>query len=237
MLRPGRLFFAGCFFRSSCSIAHCRDASPRDEDAMMFHMVAAAAFPDRLTHVQGEQRLILGGISYRDYVQLADVLGHRPGLRLTYCKGTLEIMTTSPLHEHLKTLIARLLELHALVRGIRIHGYGSATFRREDADRGFEPDECYCIGVSKDLPDLAIEVVVTSGGVDKLAVYQGLGVKEVWIYMNGAFSIHALGSAGYDARSQSELFPQMDFDVLARHVAMQDQDAAVRAYWDPLKHG
>ena len=31
----------------------------------------------------------------------------------------------------------------------------------------------------KELPDLAIEVVVTSGNVDKLIVYQRLGVQEV----------------------------------------------------------
>src|SRR5947207_10162079 len=106
-------------------------------------MVAGPLEPDRPK--PGEQRLVFGGITYKDYVLISDVFGHRPGLRLTYLRGTLEITTTTPLHEHLKKLIARLVELHALVRGVRILGFGSATYRREDRERGLEPDECYCV--------------------------------------------------------------------------------------------
>lgn len=197
-------------------------------------MVAAPHLSDREPE-PGEQRVILHGISYKDYVLLGDVLGHRPGLHLTYANGTLEIMTTSPLHEHLKTLIARLLELHALLTGIRILGFGSATYRREEKEKGLEPDECYCIDTKKDFPDLAIEVVVTSGGVDELVVYEGLGVREVWIFEDGAFRLFELGAGGYEPRERSRFFRDLDFEVLAAHVAMDDQDDAVRAYWDHLK--
>jgi Uma2 family endonuclease len=182
----------------------------------------------------GEQRVILHGVTYKDYVLLGDVLGHRPGLHVTYMDGTLEIMTTSPLHEHLKKLIARLLELHALVRGVRILGFGSATYRREDTERGLEPDECYCIDTRKEFPDLAIEVVVTSG-MNKLEVYRGLGVIEVWVFEAGRFSIYGLGGSGYALRETSQFFPDLDFGVLAEHVAIADQDDAVRAYWARLR--
>ena len=177
---------------------------------------------------------MLRNVTFKDYLLLGDVLGHRPGLHLTYSRGTLEIMTTSPLHEHYKTLIARLLELHALLKGVRILGYGSATYRREETERGLEPDECYCIDSKKELPDLAIEVVVTSG-MDKLDVYAGLGVAEVWIFENGQFSIHALVSNAYEPRPASRFFPDLDFAVLAEHAMMPDQDDAVRAYWAHLK--
>jgi len=197
-------------------------------------MVAAMTSPDPDHPEPGEQRLILGGVTYKDYVLLGDVLGHRPGLHLTYLRGTLEIMTTSPLHEHLKTLIARLVELHALVRGVRILGFGSATYRREDKERGLEPDECYCIGTKKDFPDLAIEVVVTRG-MNKLEVYAGLGVAEVWVYEDGRFSVYQLGPAGYAPQPASRFFSDLDFAVLAEYVAMPDQDDAVRAYWERLR--
>jgi Uma2 family endonuclease len=182
----------------------------------------------------GEQRLILRGVSYKDYVLISDVLGHRPGLHLTFLNQTLEIMRTSPLHEYLKAQIARLVELHALVRGVRILGFGSATYRREDKERGLEPDECYCIGSKKDFPDLAIEVVVTRG-MNKLEVYAGLGVAEVWVYEDGRFAVYQLGAAGYAPQPTSRFFPDLDFAVLAAHVAMPDQDDAVRAYWDRLR--
>ncbi|MBX3270540.1 MAG: Uma2 family endonuclease [Sandaracinaceae bacterium] len=197
-------------------------------------MVAAPALASRDVDSH-EDRLVLHGLTYKDYVLISDVLGHRPGLRLTYIDETLEIMTTSPLHEHLKKLIARLLELHALLRGIRILGFGSATYRREDAERGLEPDECYCIGTKKEYPDLAIEVVVTSSAVDKMAVYASLGVREVWVYESGRFAVHELGPTGYELRSASTLIPDLDFETFAAHVAMPDQDDAVRAYWSHLQ--
>ena len=184
-----------------------------------------------------EQRVVLHTVGWNEYVALGDLLGHRPGLHLTYLEGTLEIMTTSPAHEQLKKLIARLLELHALLRGVRILGFGSATYQREDKERGLEPDECYCIGATKDYPDLAIEVVLTSGALQKLRVYAGLGVAEVWIYEGGRFTVHELSAGAYEQRTGSRFFPDMDFSVLAEHVAMRDQDDAVRAYWDRLRGG
>jgi len=178
--------------------------------------------------------VIVEGVTYKDYVRIGDVLGHRPGLRITFLRGTLEIRRTSPLHEYLKKLIARLVELHALVRGVRILGFGSATYRREDKERGLEPDECYCIDSKKESPDLAIEVVVTRG-MNKLEVYAGLGVAEVWVYEDGRFAVYQLDAAGYTPHATSRFFPDMDFAVLAEHVAMPDQDDAVRAYWDRLR--
>jgi Uma2 family endonuclease len=195
--------------------------------------VVAARSPDDVP-APSEQRLVLSGLAFKDYVLLSDVLGHRPGLHLTYLRGTLEITTTSPLHEHLKTLIARLLELYALLRGVRILGYGSATYRREEADRGLEPDECYCIDTKKDVPDLAIEVVVTSG-MNKLDVYAGLGVAEVWVYEAGVFTLHRLRGPSYERVAASSFFPGLDVALLAEHVAMPDQDDAVRAYWARIR--
>ena len=200
----------------------------------MFVMVAATTSRETDRHDSGEQRLVLRGVTFKDYVLFADVLGHRPGLHLTYLRGTLEIMTTSPLHEHLKKLIARLLELHALLQGVRILGFGSTTYRREESERGLEPDECYCIDTKKDVPDLAIEVVV-SAGMNKLDIYAGLGVPEVWVFENGRFSIYSLGHGQYEPRDASRFFPDLEFGVLAEHVAMADQDDAVRAYWARLK--
>lgn len=110
-----------------------------------------------------DQRVILNGISWRDYSVLRDLLDG-PGLRMTYLEGTLELMSPSRLHEDVKTRIARLLELYALERELRLYGYGSTTFRLEPKERGLEPDECYTVGhPMKEYPDLAIEVVVTAG--------------------------------------------------------------------------
>lgn len=187
--------------------------------------------------MQGEQRFVLHGVSWHTYVRLRDELD-TPGLRMTYCEGTLELTRPSIEHEATKTCIARLIELFALERDVPLYGYGSATFRREAKARGLEPDECYCVGGTlKEFPDVAIEVVLTSGGIDKLAVYSGLGVREVWFWENDAFHIHALRGEEYEPIAASELIPDLDLAELARFVRWPDQHEAVKAFRSWLRNG
>jgi Uma2 family endonuclease len=178
---------------------------------------------------------VLNSVPWAQYEGLVELLGNdHPSLRLTYLRGTLEIMTTSPLHEHLKTLIARLVELWALERNVRLNGYGAATFRKQAKERGLEPDECYTLGALVDVPDIAIEVVHRHGGIDKLDVYAGLGVKEVWFWENGRLCAYHLEGEAYVADARSKLLPDLDLAELSSFVVEGDQTDAVRAYRDAL---
>ncbi|MEL7314642.1 MAG: Uma2 family endonuclease [Cyanobacteria bacterium J06559_3] len=133
-----------------------------------------------------DQRVVLPGVTWQQHEDLLTTLGGYPSLRLIYIylEGTLEFFISSAEHELRKKAIARLLERYAEEVDIPLHGYGSTTFRQEAKARGLEPDECYCVDTLKLLPDLAIEVNLTSGGVDKLTIYQGLGVPEVLIWQD-----------------------------------------------------
>jgi Uma2 family endonuclease len=184
--------------------------------------------------VTEERRILLTNVPWSTYVVLRDTLDSS-GVRMTYLKGSLEIMTTSREHEVYKTLIARLLELFCLERDIPLYGYGSMTVRREEKERGFEADECYCRDVDRDVPDVALEVIVTNPLLDKLEVYRGLGVREVWVYRAGRFEVHALRADRYERVDASELFPEVDLAAIARHAAMPDQHAALRAFRDELR--
>ncbi|MEO0759698.1 MAG: Uma2 family endonuclease [Cyanobacteria bacterium J06648_16] len=180
-----------------------------------------------------EQRLQLEGITWQQYDALVTLfINQFPALRMTYMEGVLELMTTSPEHERLKIIIARLLEAFAEERDIDLNGYGSATFRQEAAARGLEPDECYSIGALGEVPDIAIEIVLTSDGIDKLAVYQGLGVQEVWFWENQRFQLYGLidAEAGYEQLSSSRLLSQLDVSVLAQFIDRPSQTQAVKAY-------
>ena len=90
---------------------------------------------------QPEQRLLVHGVSWKDYLVLREVLD-TPGIRMTYCQGALELMGPSRTHELHKTTIARPVELNAFLRGLPLVGYGSTTFRNQAKERGAEPDEC-----------------------------------------------------------------------------------------------
>ncbi|WP_437508252.1 Uma2 family endonuclease [Sorangium sp. So ce1099] len=186
--------------------------------------------------MQAEQRFVIHGVPWHTYVRLRDELD-TPGLRMTFIEGTLELTSPSIDHEAAKKSIARLIELFALERDVPLYSYGSATFRREDRSRGLEPDECYCVGEAlKEFPDIAIQVVLTSGGIDKLSVYSGLGVREVWFWERGAFQIHASRGEEYEAITASELLPNLDLVALARFVRWPDQHEAVKAFRSWLRN-
>jgi len=182
-----------------------------------------------------EQRVLLYGVPWETYVALRDAV-NTPGVRMTYCEGALEIMSPLPEHERAKTILARLIEMYAIERDVPLQGYGSTTFRREAKAHGLEPDECYCIGhLLKDVPEIAIEVVLTSGGLEKLPVYEGLGVREVWFWEADAFHLHALRASGYERIPASELVPGLDLKVVASFVHLLDQHEAVKAFRDWLR--
>jgi Uma2 family endonuclease len=183
-----------------------------------------------------EQRLVLEGFSWQQYETLLATLGDDfPNLRLNYLEGTLEIMTTSPEHEELKTIIRMLLEAYFLETRTRFHGIGSATFRKASKLRGLEPDECYCLGQKKEFPDLAIEVVLTSGMINKLDIYQGLGVAEVWKWEAGEFFVYCLRQTGYEQMAKSELLPDLDLQLLASYVNPIEQFDSVIAFRDRIR--
>ena len=184
-----------------------------------------------------EEKITLYGVTWEQYDTLVSMFMDKfPGLRMTYLEGTLEIMGTSSEHERLKKIIARLLEMYAVEKRTTLNGYGNTTFRKEAKQRGLEPDECYCLGELREVPDIAIEIAITSGGIDKLAVYQGLGVAEVWFWQNNRFVLYRLQEEVYQQITRSEFLPDLDLDLLTQFVDYDNQTEAVIAYRDALSN-
>ena len=176
-----------------------------------------------LQNVDSDQILLMNGISWDIYETVLQGFPNNSHYRLKYLEGTLEIMSPSRRHEFDKKIIALLLETYFLETGIDFYPLGSTTFRRQTAARGIEPDECYCFDSEKPVPDLAIEVVVTSGGIDDLVIYQGLGVLEVWFWQNHQFSLYYLRGDKYEQILKSEFFPDLDLNLLASLVMSGDK--------------
>lgn len=170
-----------------------------------------------------EQRLTLSGVTWEQYETLRSTLDDFPGLRMTYLEGTLEIFMPSPKHERIKTTIARLIELYSIDTNTRVYGCGSTTYRKKAKERGLEPDESYCVGEVKEFPDFAIEVIITSGSIDKLDVYQGLGIPEVWFWEDDKVSLYQLREEKYELINRSTFLPDLDIDLLVRCANIPDQ--------------
>lgn len=192
--------------------------------------------PQVLAHPLAEQRVVLEGVSWQQYEILLATLGNDfPNLRLSYLEGVLEIMATSPQHEEIKKMIGMLMEAYFQETRTRFHAIGSATFRKAAKQRGLEPDECYCLDHKKEFPDIAIEVVLSSGTVDKLEIYRGLQVVEVWFWENGAFQIYHLRGDRYEQVVKSELLPNLDIELFAKHVRPEEQFDAVMEFRDAIR--
>jgi Uma2 family endonuclease len=179
-------------------------------------------------------------VGWPAYEQLLAMRGERSVPRITYLKGVVELMSPSRYHELDKTCFARLLEAWSDVAGVSLEGYGSWTLKDEREERAAEPDECYTIGgrpaSETDRPDVAIEVIWTSGGIDKLEVYRKLGVREVWFYERGTLRFFALRAGDqYHEIACSELLPQLPVDVLLECLREPDQTSALRALRSKLQ--
>ncbi|QYO68457.1 Uma2 family endonuclease [Leptolyngbya sp. 7M] len=187
--------------------------------------------PQVLAHPSAEQRVVLDGVSWQQYEILLATLGNDfPNLRLSYLEGVLEIMATSPEHEEIKKMIGMLMEAYFQETRTRFHAIGSATSRKAAKQRGLEPDECYCLEHKKEFPDIAIEVVLSSETVDKLEIYRGLQVVEVWFWENEAFQIYHLQADHYEPVVSSELLSNLDIELLASYVRPEQQFDAVMEF-------
>jgi Uma2 family endonuclease len=193
------------------------------------------------------QCVVLHNVDWRGYQAIGRVLADRPGLRLTYDRGVLEIMTTSSEHELFKRLIDRLLTAWAEEMGMTMACLGSMTFKRRKHLRGLEPDQCYWFAHEAQIrgkdhidfrvdppPDLVLEIDVSRSSIDRMAIYGLMGVPEVWRHRKGkiTFLKRQLDGKYADIPQSLSLPPLAPADLLP-FLAMRtgaDEIAIVRAF-------
>ena len=76
--------------------------------------------------------------------------------------------------------------------------------------------------------------MVSSGGIDKLKLYQRLGIPEVWFWEDGFLSVYQLQNE-YRKVSRSRFLPELDLSVLAKFVRYHDQYDAVTEFLETIK--
>ncbi|MEW6211042.1 MAG: Uma2 family endonuclease [Acidobacteriota bacterium] len=184
-------------------------------------------YRDLIERLPPDSALTLRNVSWEDYEGLLEGVGEAAGLRISYERGTLQIMTLSPEHESYTKIIERLVDLLSIRLRIKILFFGSATMKRERNERGSEPDACFYvqnadrigknqqIDFSKDPPpDIVVEVDVHHDSQDKFSIYAALGVPEIWRYDERALTIHHLKEGQYIEAESSLALPMLDARVL-----------------------
>jgi Uma2 family endonuclease len=182
-----------------------------------------------------DQLVVTDGVPWDRFEEELALRGDRSGPRIAFLDGALETTSPSKDHERIKSYIGCLIEAYALERDIDLSPCGGWTLKKAAKEAGLEPDECYLIGdQERDTPDLAIEVVWTRGGLDKLEIYRRLGVREVWRWKKSRIEVYVLRDERYENVRQSEVFPDLDVSRLCSFLSHPTAMQAVKAFRETL---
>lgn len=191
-----------------------------------------------------EERRVLSRVSWAQYEALLADLGEGSAYRVHFLDGVLEILAPSRNHESGKTRIGDLLLIYFLETDTEYFPMGSTTLKRPERQAGGEPDESYCIGTDRGVPDLAIEVIVTSGSINRLELYRRLGVREVWFWQANRLIVYCqreesparfAETAGYELMQQSEVLPGLDLGLLTDCLQNPNPLAAAKTFRQGLR--
>ena len=152
--------------------------------------------------------VLLYGVPWSLYERMVEEIEHRHA-RLTYDRGTLQIMSPSPEHEWESVAIHDMIAVFTDELQVPLAAFGSMSHQRADLEKGIEPDACYyfnhlerMVGKRRldlpvdPVPDLAVEVEVTRSLVDRIAIYAALGIAEVWRFDGQTLQVLLLSPDG-----------------------------------------
>lgn len=185
--------------------------------------------------VATEKRVLLKNISWAKLEELLAELGSDREAHLTYDRGRLEMMTPLEEHDRCNRLLESLLLVVADEMGDSLVSPGNVLLLQPEIGLAVQPMACYYLDNAPSLPpsgkldvtqvpppDIAIEIALQEPDSPKrLALYEAMGVPEVWQYvttvgdevLKGNLKIWALDRDGY---GPVETSPAYEFLSTAR---------------------
>jgi Uma2 family endonuclease len=210
--------------------------------------MATLTRPDASNHSRPiSPGVLFEGTSWDDYEAMLRLVGERP-IRVTYDRGSMEIL--SPLWKHggVSYLLGRLIDVLTEEWDIPVEAADPVTFKREDLAKGVEPDKCYYfrdhaaqvrgkdrleMGVDPP-PDLVIEADITHSSLNRSGIYAALGVREVWRFDGQSLQfLHLQADGSYLARDTSINLPDLPLEIISRSLAQaegRDKTAWIRSF-------
>jgi len=173
-----------------------------------------------------DQRVVIGG-NWEQFKLIQKASEDSPGVKLSFFAGAIEILMPGFQHENFSEIIGYLVTTFLLTQGIRFYPCGSMT-QEKTGEVSTQADKSFCLEEAKSIPDLSIEIVYTSGGLNKLPKYRALGVPEVWFWEDGTLRLYHLREDGYEEVIQSELsgLETLNIELLKRCILIGETDLA-----------
>lgn len=180
-----------------------------------------------VARITPEQPLILHNITWDEYEDLLEQVGEPGGLRISYDNGRLKIMSLSAEHEKYVRFMEKMITAISLRLHVVILSFGSATMKKQRAEKGNEPDACFYVQSAASIgnrirlnfaidppPDIAVEVDVHHDSDDKFSIHAALGVGELWLFDRTKLTIHLLQDGQYVETNASRALPMLSSRVL-----------------------
>ena len=157
-------------------------------------MQSALAEPQIPLELPHHQSTLLSPISWQTYENLLKDLGEESKVHLTYDQEHLEIIMPPllPPHERYSSLFHAFILVLSEELEVDICSLGSTTLRRQDLQRGLEPDKSYYIQHEAQVrdqqildltqlppPDLVVEIDMTSPSLKKQPIYGPLNKRAL----------------------------------------------------------
>jgi Uma2 family endonuclease len=168
---------------------------------------------------QKDKLFICSNTSWDEYEAILQENSNSSAYRISFINGVLKIMSPSRNHEIIKDFIYLLIVAYCDAIELDYYSIGSTTLKQQDKSVGKEPDVSFCFNSLKQLPDLAVEVVFSSGKIEDLEKYHKLGVQEVWFWINDRLEIYTLIDDSYQQQNSSYNLSNLDSKLLAKYIA------------------
>jgi Uma2 family endonuclease len=219
----------------------------------MLPMTRTTDFLEAIAHLPAGATLVLPDVDWESYEGLLDSLSDRPGLRVSYDTGRLEIVSPLPRHEIYKEILACLVRGFAEETDTPLESLGSTTWKRRKLLKGAEPDGCFYVANAsritgkEDLdlnvdppPDIAIEIDTTRSSLSKFPIYAALGVPEMWRCDGKTVEIHRLKDGAYVKTEASAFLVGLTGAILTEFLGVgkaQGQTATLKLFRQRIRSG
>ena len=165
---------------------------------------------------QQDQTLSIAGMTWTDYEKFTTE--EYSNYRLSYLNGVITIVSPSQNHEVIERVISILINAYCRQYNLLYFPMGSTTLKNPPL-AGKEPDTSYSFDIQKNTPDLAVEVIYSSGSIDdSLMRYKYLNVREVWFWQNNEMKFYQLTNSKYREIVESVWLNMITPDFLVRYV-------------------
>lgn len=170
---------------------------------------------NRQKFVQQDQILVITGACWLDYQKFDQ---ENSGYHVSYLDGEIIIVSPGRNHERIVETINRLIVAYCEKYQISDFPFGQ-TRLVVPGKAGREPDIAYAFNFDKQLPDLVVEVIFSSGDVERLKTsYKDIGIAELWIWKNNQITFYSLESDGYIIINSSKILSGIESKSLVKYI-------------------